>query len=393
MVGCVNWTSVAVKALGEVITGKTPSRDNPEDWGTSVPFVTPTDFGAFGKFADVTLRSLSVSGVKNLEKKVLPEESILVTCIGSDMGKVALTRRAVVTNQQINAVVPNKSLVDADFLYYRFVDMHETLRLLGGDGTTMPILNKGDFEQIELLLPPLPEQKAIASVLSSLDDKIDLLHRQNKTLEAMAETLFRQWFVEEADEGWEEGTLSDIAEINPSRTLPKGQLAPYLEMSNVNESVFHPKDWIERECGSGMKFRNGDTLLARITPCLENGKTCYVSFLDNDQVGWGSTEFIVLRMKEPFHPFISYLLARNSDFREFAIGCLAGTSGRQRVQGSVVAQYELRIPKGDVVGSLNEICESFVSRLDYNAQQIRTLTQLRDTLLPKLMSGEVRVAV
>jgi type I restriction enzyme S subunit len=165
-----------------------------------------------------------------------------------------------------------------------------------------------------LNLPPIKEQKSIASVLSSLDDKIDLLHRQNKTLEAMAETLFRQWFVEEVENDWEEGTIYDLIEFNPTRKLAKGEMAPYLEMAALSTYTFNPDGWYLREFSSGTKFTNGDTLLARITPCLENGKTAYVTFLENDQVAWGSTEYIVMRPKGNLHPFFAYSLARNSDF-------------------------------------------------------------------------------
>src|SRR5690606_14250221 len=101
--------------------------------------------------------------------------------------------------------------IDPDFIYYSMVGMEDELKNLGSSGSVVPILNKGDFEQVEINCPDLPEQHAIASVLSSLDAKIDLLHRQNKTLEAMAETLFRQWFVEEAEEGLTQRPLSSVA--------------------------------------------------------------------------------------------------------------------------------------------------------------------------------------
>jgi type I restriction enzyme S subunit len=198
--------------------------------------------------------------------------------------------------------------------------------------------------------------------------------------------------VEEAQEDWAEGCLGGIADLNPTYTLKKGAIAPYLEMKNLGTSTFAPDDWYDREFTSGMKFQNGDTLLARITPCLENGKTGYVAFLDENETGWGSTEFIVIRMKAPFHPFTSYVLARNSDFRDFVISNMTGSSGRQRAQADVVATYDLLIPPRDVIGRMNEQLESIVTKLINNSNQIRTLEKLRDTLLPKLMSGEVRVA-
>lgn len=201
------WEKYPLRALGVVVTGKTPSKDNPEDWGDKMPFITPTDYKVYRKYASESARNLSGVGIEKLKNKVLPPRSVLVTCIGSDMGKVVTNKAEVITNQQINSIIPDTAIVNADFLYYRLIDMYDTLRAYGGDGTAVPIVNKGDFENLKTSLPDLPEQKAIASVLSSLDDKVDLLHRQNKTLEALAETLFRRWFVEEAQEDWEVTTI------------------------------------------------------------------------------------------------------------------------------------------------------------------------------------------
>ncbi|HNK95283.1 MAG TPA: restriction endonuclease subunit S, partial [Leptospiraceae bacterium] len=227
---------------------------------------------------------------------------------------------------------------------------------------------------------------------SSLDDKIDLLHRQNKTLEAMVETLFNEQFIMNNEE-WKIGQVSDFIEFNPTRSLPKGTIAPYLEMANVNTSVFHPAGWYDREFSSGMKFINGDTLLARITPCLENGKSAYITFLNENQVGWGSTEFIVMRSKENLHTLFTYALARNKDFRDYAEGCLEGSSGRQRVNIDHLIKFEINVPPKENIERFNSLMENIEPKLHNNFIQIQTLTKLRDTLLPKLMSGEVRVTV
>lgn len=384
------WKEYKLGELGIVITGKTPSKNNPEDWGNDMPFVTPSDYKNYGKFANEAERNLSQIGIERLKSKVLPPKSILVTCIGSDMGKVVVNTKQVITNQQINAIIPNSN-ADSDFLYYRLVSMYETLRIYGGDGTAVPIVNKGDFENIETEIPSLPEQIAIASILSSLDDKIDLLHRQNATLEKMAETLFRQWFVEEAKEEWEMGRISDLIEFNPQRRIPKGTLCPYLEMAELNTTTYAPSGWYLRAFVSGSKFINGDTLLARITPCLENGKAAFVDFLSEGETGWGSTEFIVLRPKNNIHPFFAYAIARNKDFKDFAESCMQGSSGRQRVDIENLKSYEIAIPSDDVIERYNKFCSSVTPKLKSNQTQIRTLTALRDTLLPKLMSGEVRV--
>ncbi len=276
---------------------------------------------------------------------------------------------------------------DLIIYYFQNMDLNPYIT-----GAVQPKLNKANLLSIPIYLPEDEiEQRAIASVLSSLDDKIDLLHRQNKTLEAMAETLFRQWFVEEAQEDWEDGCLGDIADINPTCQLKRGEISTYVEMKNVSTSTFNPEGWHKREFTSGMKFQNGDTLLARITPCLENGKTCFVTFLDEEEIGWGSTEYIVMRMKEPFHPYISYIIAKDKDFRDFAISSMSGSSGRQRAQVNVIKKYDIKVPPLEITEKLNRQLAGILPKLKNNANQIRTLEKLRNTLLPKLMSGEVRV--
>ncbi len=142
------WKEYKIKDLGVAITGKTPSSNFPEEFGSDMPFITPTDYKYYGKWADYSDRGLSQKGIEKLQNKVLPPNSVLVTCIGSDMGKVVLNKVPVITNQQINSVIPNQELVAPVFLYYKIVDSYETLRMYSQAGTAVPILNKGDFEEI-----------------------------------------------------------------------------------------------------------------------------------------------------------------------------------------------------------------------------------------------------
>jgi type I restriction enzyme, S subunit len=298
--------------------------------------------------------------------------------------------RYIISNKQLRVTL-DIGLIDPIYAYFWFASSAMQRVIESCDtGSTIPLINLSVLRSLPVLLPPLPEQKAIASVLSSLDDKIDLLHRQNKTLEAMAETLFRQWFVEE---GTTLFNITQFVEFNPKRQLAKNSIAPYLEMANVSTSVFHPEYWYDREFKSGTKFINGDTLLARITPCLENGKSSFVTFLNEGQTGWGSTEYIVMRSKDKLHPMFTYALARNDDFRGYAEGCLEGSSGRQRVNVDHLMNYELYLPEEEKIDQFNSVSASIVPKLDRNFRQIKTLEKLRKILLPKLMSGEVRIIV
>ena len=283
-----------------------------------------------------------------------------------------------------------------------------------------------DQRDFRLTFPPIREQKAIAAVLGALDDKIELNRRMNATLEAMARALFQSWFVDfdpvrakldgrppaaldpataalfpehledsqlgHIPKGWTAQRLPDAIEVNPRRTLKSGTIAPYLDMKNLPTQGHSAEEVNDREFSSGTKFRNGDTLLARITPCLENGKTGYVDFLEAGQVGWGSTEYIVLAPKPPMPPQFGYLLARSDALRTHAIQNMTGTSGRQRVPSECFNTFWLALPPPAITRRFDELTAPLMAKIKANSTESRTLATLRDTLLPKLLSGELSVA-
>jgi len=192
--------------------------------------------------------------------------------------------------------------------------------------------------------------------------------------------------------GWTAQRLPDAIEVNPRRTLKSGTIAPYLDMKNLPTQGHSAEEVIDREFSSGTKFQNGDTLLARITPCLENGKTGYVDFLEDGQVGWGSTEYIVLATKPPLPPQFGYLLARSDALRTHAIQNMTGTSGRQRVPSECFHNFWLAVPPPEIAHRFDELTAPLMAKIKANSTESRTLATLRDTLLPKLLSGELSVA-
>ena len=269
------------------------------------------------------------------------------------------------------------------------------------------------------------EQRAIAHILGTLDDKIDLNRRMNETLEAMARALFKSWFIDfdpvrakmagrdprlpqyladlfpdrlvdselgPIPEGWEVVPLPEIIEVNPTRSLQKGEIVPYLDMANMPTRGHAPDTVIDRPFSSGMRFANGDTLVARITPCLENGKTAYVDFLKDGEVGWGSTEYIVMRPKPPLPNEFAYCLARSVSFRKFAIQNMTGTSGRQRVPAITLSQFLLPSPPKQIAAIFGKgVAQPLFARASEAIRESRALAALRDVLLPKLASGEMKV--
>ena len=346
-----------------------------------------------------------------------------------NIGEVGITPddgRRYMLSTSLMKLSPDRKKVDPLYLMYFFKSAPGRAALLmnasqvGTPGIATPLKS---LRSIQLPLPSLESQKKIAETLSKLDDRITLLRETNTTFEAIAQALFKSWFVdfdpvhakmqgrapegmdqataalfpdsfEESElgavpNGWQWMPMNVAYEINPTRKLKKGEVAPYLDMAGVQTQGHSVSGVVQREMGSGTKFINGDTLLARITPCLENGKTAFVDFLSADTTGWGSTEFVVLRPKDPLPSYHAYLLARHPAFREHAIRSMSGTSGRQRIQNDVLSQFLVAVPNKPVAKAFSELVMTIQESIREGHQQASTLSELRDTLLPRLISGRV----
>lgn len=192
-------------------------------------------------------------------------------------------------------------------------------------------------------------------------------------------------------EGWEVKFLREIIEFNPRRKLVKGTLAPYLDMKNVPTEGHLANEVVLREMASGTKFINGDTLLARITPCLENGKTAFVDFLEEEQVGWGSTEYIVMRPKNNRPTSLGYMIARLDSFRAKAAQTMTGTSGRQRANASALAEQKWINYPSELLEAFDRIAGGYLSTARANGKQNKMLADILNAILPKLLSGELKV--
>lgn len=174
---------VILGELGQIITGKTPPTKNPDYYGGDTPFLTPSD-DMNGKYAPRTARSLSESGVHTASRCLLPAGSICMSCIGSDLGKVVVTREPLVTNQQINSIIPRQDLVDLDFLYYSMLPLGRRLNALSKTSTAVPIVNKSSFSNCVISLPEIPIQRAIGHILATIDQKIEFNRYANDYLAA-----------------------------------------------------------------------------------------------------------------------------------------------------------------------------------------------------------------
>ncbi len=330
-------------------------------------------------------------------RRGIPRAGDVLLTMEAPLGEVAqLDDRKVALAQRLVALRGKTGLLDNWFLKYLLQSplVQEQLKSRAS-GTTVLGIKQGELRKINLAVPPLPEQRAIASVLGTLDDKIELNLRMNETLEAMARAFFQNWFVDATrtglPKGWREGPLPEAIEVNPNRPLRNGEVAPYLDMANMPMRTARALEVFDRAFGSGMRFMDGDTLVARITPCLENGKTCFVDFLGDGKVGWGSTEYIVLHPKPPLPPEYAYFLARTGNFRAFAISNMTGTSGRQRVPADCLNSLTVPVPPGEIAERFGQFARGVFAQMKAHDDESRTLAALRAALLPKLLSGGLRV--
>ena len=272
-------------------------------------------------------------------------------------------------------------------------------------GATMPNLNQGILASVPVVLPPREYQERIVDVISTYDDLIENSRRRILLLEQAARLLYEEWFIhlrfpgheqvtitDGVPEGWERKTVPEIIEFNPKEEILRDLSIRYIPMAGLSTSgmTVDLTDSQTRTKSTSVRFRNSDTLLARITPCLENGKTGFVNFLRDGEVVCGSTEFIVLRGRS-VSSFFTYCLARTYDFRQTAIKSMIGSSGRQRVQPSCFDDFMVVRPCRSFRDEFDNICDPIFSQIAGLTSEIYSLTRARDLVLPRLMNGKIAV--
>ncbi|MBU4259827.1 MAG: restriction endonuclease subunit S [Desulfobacteraceae bacterium] len=390
------WNETIVKNIGKVITGKTPSINNPEHWGDKTLFITPTDFRTESKYIFKTDRYLSEEGVDKFKKNVIPPESVIVTCIGSDMGKVAINRFEATTNQQINSLIVSSNY-DTDFIYYKLKSIYKMLRLFADGGSIMPIINKST---------------------------IDLLRRQNETLEAIAQALFKRWFVEfefpdenglpykssggkmvsselgEIPAGWRVIELSELVEtitkgttpttlgkkfvdkginfikaesITSNHTFDKNKFAHIDEQTDqlLNRSKIQQGDFLYTIAGTIGRFA---VVTERVLPANTNQAIAIIRLKKNLNI---SPYQLLCYLKSHFYQ--TYLRSRivQAVQANLSLGELKNTP--------------IILAENSVQSKFSKIAKSLFNKIEKNEKLIGLLVQTRDILLPKLMSGQIRV--
>ncbi|MCN8416315.1 restriction endonuclease subunit S, partial [Escherichia coli] len=370
------------------------------------------------------------------------ENTIIIGRVGSYCGSVYISgKKCWVTDNAIIGTAKNENESHFWFYLLKKIDLNNY-----STGSGQPLINQTIINTISVTIPKLSEKRvSIGHFLRHFDQKINLSLNINQSLEQMSQTLFKSWFVdfdpvidnaldagnpipealqsraelrqkvrssadfkpllveirslfpsefEETELGWvpKGWTLKSVAKsinINPSIKLPKNKIAKYVDMKSLPTQGYSISDIIEKPYSGGAKFQNNDTLFARITPCLENGKTGFVDFLDEKETAFGSTEFIVMRGTPQVHYLYVACLARENNFRLHAIQNMVGSSGRQRVQNSCFDSFYIAIPTPAVMSLFSGKVSSYFDKMYFCNLENKSLTALRDTLLPKLISGEL----
>jgi len=342
----------------------------------------------------------SSSGLSGWHNKPLVNSKGIIIGRKGTIGKIYKSDKPFYCIDTAYYVIPNDDKYDFNYLFYSLKTLG--LEELNSD-SAVPGLNRDAAYNQDILLPPLPEQRAIASVLSSLDDKIDLLHRQNKTLEAMAETLFRQWFVEPCKdglpEGWEEGKLGQVLSLIESGMRPKGGIDPNLQegipsigaenINGIGKYDYSKTKFITKEFFNMMKrgiIHDYDVLIYKDGAYVGRKGMFghnfpYTTCAVNEHV-------FILRSNDRINQFFLYFLLQEKDLSQLNVN-----SAQPGINQESIKSFEIVIPPKYLINEFGRIVEKWIVKIFFNAKQICTLEKLRDTLLPKLMSGEVRVQI
>ena len=402
------WKEVSLSELGKTITGKTPSSQYPEDFGDEVPFITPSD-SFEKKYISRPERYLSRLGSDRLKDKIISSDSIMVTCIGSAMGKVAKNSLPSVTNQQINSIIVNENF-DSDYIYYLFKNNYAVFRSAASGSTAIPILNKTDFDNLRFKVElDLNQQRKMVSILSKIDDKIEINNQINQELETMAKTLYDYWFVQfdfpdqngkpykssggkmvyhpelkrEIPEGWGVENLFDIADVQYGYPFSTdyfngtGEGVPVIRIRDIlgNDITNYSTEEVEDK----YKINVGDVLIGMDGNFHMNYWIKEDCYLNQRVVKVNSDKLPNMVLKYQIEPFIRL---REKSVSRTTVGHLSDKD---------LKAINVILPKDKYLSSIFEKFEIILENIIINQQQNQELTQLRDWLLPMLMNGQVKV--
>jgi type I restriction enzyme S subunit len=385
------WRECKLKELADFNPTSLTAKNN-------LKFINYLDTGNItkGKINTIQYLNLLTDEVPSRAKRVVKKNDIVYSTVRPNQEHYGIIKNPVdnmVVSTGFAVLRSKEDICYSDFLYY-FLTLPENTEYLSNvaeDSTTAyPAITPDVIMDMDIFLPSLPEQKAIAEVLSSLDDKIDLLTRQNNTLEDLGQAYFRRWFLEENDN--DTIMVSEIAKLENNSVSPKRQpLEPFHHYSipaydNAQTPVVELGNTI---LSNKFTVQPNSILVSKLNPITPRIWRIDENVMPNSVC---STEFQVLKPYDIKHYLFLYFLMKSDDVVSSFAMSATGTSGsHQRIRPEYILEVETPEPDNDKLILFNEICTPMMERVKKNQQQIITLQKLRDTLLPKLISGEVRV--
>lgn len=401
-----NWRKVRLGEILSVSGGGTPSTRNSEYWNGDIPWLTPAEVSQHSsRFIKETERSISKKGLESSSAKLMPIGSLLLTSRAT-IGDIVINEVPMATNQGFINIVPSDQ-VDQVFLYYWLKRNHDYFNQIAV-GSTFPELIKSVFKQIPIDLPPIVGQKRIADILSAFDDKIELNNKVSRTLEEMARAIFKEWFVkfhfpgheknkfvdselDKIPKGWKVKKIGEVASVvlggTPSRTKPEywaGNI-PWINSGKVNEfRIISVNEYITKK---GLDDSNARLMPKRTTVIAITGATLgQVSLLE---IAASANQSVVGIFNSDILPpeFIYlYIKQRVNDLINAASG-----GAQQHINKQVVEEYPVLVPDTDTISEFANIVRPVFDQIANSIFENQKLATLRDLLLPRLMSGEIKV--
>ena len=389
-----------ISDLGRIVTGKTPRTSNAENYGGNIPFLTPSD-DLSGKFAPQTVKTITEEGLSEVKNCLLPSKSVCVSCIGSDLGKVVITNGPTVTNQQFNSIIPTEDN-DTDFIYYLMMIVGKHLNFLSKTSTAVPIINKSTFADFEIEIPSLENQRRIAKILSSLDDKIEVNRRINDNLEQQAQALFKSWFVDfepfkdgefvESElgmipKGWSVKELGEITTLINERVNNRTDvrvLSPVTTGELVLSEEYFTKQVFSESIARYIVVKPHEFAY---NPARINIGSMGMNLYKFN--GCVSPVYVVFRCEDDYQFFFDMFRKTQFFKEEVKIRAIGGV--RQTLGYKDFSLIKVIYPPKEVINNFNRIYTLLLMEKEHNISEISRLRELRDTLLPRLMSGELRI--
>lgn len=378
------WKEYKLGEIIQLIGGGTPKTSVPEYWGGNIPWLSVSDFNNGKKYVFTAEKHITQLGLNNSSTKLLHKDDIIISARGT-VGVVAMIGSDMAFNQSCYGI-RNKDVVDKQYLYYLLVNSVNGLKQ-NAYGGVFDTITRETFDLIDVILPSLDEQRRISAILSSLDDKIDLLRRENATFEQMAETLFRQWFVVEAKEEWEEKPLSSIAiflnGLACQKYPPKNEIdkLPVLKIRELSSGIGNDSDWATTDVESEYIVHAGDVIFAWSASLM-------VKIWDGEDCILNQHLFKVTSEKYPKW-FYYYWCKHHLD--EFISIAQSHATTMGHIKRNDLDTAMVLVPSDEELLSMTAQMEGLLRKMENNNEQINTLIQTRDGLLPRLMNNEINI--